>query len=241
MNQLDTEIDDESSVEQDAESPKLPFWQRPMLLGYSLPWVAGAVIVLGTAGWYLMGAPLPGTPSQQEFDAVESASQQYSTTPSVEHQAGTMSASATASVPTSEMTSFAADLRDELNARDKTTKESLKVLQDSINSLSDAIKKDEAFAKETREKLIALQAQLSSSTLKQPAASSTKKNGKSSNKRNASPTAGMKIVSLESGMAWIRWQDSTWAVREGDSLGKVTITRIDPATRTVMTSGGTLH
>ncbi|SYX53122.1 Uncharacterised protein (plasmid) [Escherichia coli] len=28
----------------------------------------------------------------------------------------------------------------------------------------------------------------------------------------------MKIMSMETGMAWIRWQGSTWAVREGQTL-----------------------
>ncbi len=27
-------------------------------------------------------------------------------------------------------------------------------------------------------------------------------------------------MSMETGMAWIRWQGSTWAVREGQTLGK---------------------
>ncbi|EDS6807071.1 conjugal transfer protein TraP [Salmonella enterica subsp. enterica serovar Legon] len=242
MNQIDTDIDDETSTEQVTDSAKLSFWQRPLLLGYSLPWVTGVVIILGAAGWYLMGAPLPsGTPSQQEFDAIENASQQYAIEPPVEHQADSMNTPAATPAPTSEIAGLASDVRDELNARDKVTKESLRALQDSITQLSDAIKKDEAFARETREKLIAIQTQLSAAQPKQAAVYPTKKNGNVSNKRNASPTAGMKIVSLERGMAWIRWQDSTWAVREGEELGKVIITRIDPSTRSVVTSGGTLH
>lgn len=38
-------------------------------------------------------------------------------------------------------------------------------------------------------------------------------------------------MSMETGMAWIRWQGSTWAVREGQTLGNVVIQRIDPTTR----------
>ncbi|MFP1453779.1 hypothetical protein ACLB1N_35465 [Escherichia coli] len=38
-----------------------------------------------------------------------------------------------------------------------------------------------------------------------------------------------------------RWQGSAWAVREGDSLGNITITRIDPSSRAVITSAGTLR
>ena len=56
-----------------------------------------------------------------------------------------------------------------------------------------------------------------------------------------SPLQGMKIMSVEKGMAWIRWQGSAWAVREGDSLGNITITRIDPSSRAVITSAGTLR
>ncbi|EFC1661652.1 conjugal transfer protein TraP, partial [Escherichia coli] len=38
-----------------------------------------------------------------------------------------------------------------------------------------------------------------------------------------------------------RWQGSTWAVREGQTLGNVVIQRIDPTTRTIITSAGTLR
>ncbi len=48
-------------------------------------------------------------------------------------------------------------------------------------------------------------------------------------------------MSMETGMVWIRWQGSTWAVREGQTLGNVVIQRIDPTTRTIITSAGTLR
>lgn len=56
-----------------------------------------------------------------------------------------------------------------------------------------------------------------------------------------SPVAGMHIVALDAGMAWIKWQDSTWSVRPGDRLGRVTITAIHPDTQTVDTTGGTVR
>lgn len=84
------------------------------------------------------------------------------------------------------------------------------------------------------QRLAAMESRLAASTVATPKPSSGKRQA-------ASPVAGMKVVSLENGMAWIKWQGSTWAVREGDTLGKVTVSRIDPASRSVTTSGGTLR
>lgn len=133
------------------------------------------------------------------------------------------------------------DIRDELNARDSRINDTLGTLKDSVSQISEAIKRDEAYAVETRnqlmaltQRLAALESRLAASTVATPKSSSGKRQA-------ASPVAGMKVVSLENGMAWIKWQGSTWAVREGDTLGKVTVSRIDPASRSVTTSGGTLR
>ncbi|MGS6327033.1 conjugal transfer protein TraP, partial [Enterobacter hormaechei] len=84
------------------------------------------------------------------------------------------------------------------------------------------------------QKLAVLEARASVTDTSKPASWSQKR-------QVASAISGMKIMSLESGMAWIKWQGSTWSVREGDTLGKVTIRQIDPATRSVVTTGGTLR
>lgn len=47
-------------------------------------------------------------------------------------------------------------------------------------------------------------------------------------------------MSMETGMARIRWQGST-GLSEGQTLGNVVIQRIDPTTRTIITSAGTLR
>jgi len=133
------------------------------------------------------------------------------------------------------------DIRDELNARDRKMNDTLAALKDSVTKLSEAIKRDEAYAVETRsqltdltQRLTALEARQSASELPKTAAPVTKR-------QTSSPVSGMKVMALENGMAWIKWQGSTWAVREGDTLGKVTVRHIDPANRTVLTTGGNLH
>lgn len=54
-------------------------------------------------------------------------------------------------------------------------------------------------------------------------------------------TAAMHVSSVQQGAAWIAWQGKTWSVKEGDRLGKVTITRIDAQGRQVFTSDGVIR
>ena len=53
--------------------------------------------------------------------------------------------------------------------------------------------------------------------------------------------SGMKLESVQDGMAWIRWQGRTWAVQSGDSLGGLTVREVNTAERSVATSAGVLH
>lgn len=54
-------------------------------------------------------------------------------------------------------------------------------------------------------------------------------------------TKDIQLVSIASGMAWVKWQDKTWAVIPGDRLGSLTIRHIDTAERTVHTSAGIIR
>ncbi len=116
----------------------------------------------------------------------------------------------------------------------------LTMLKDSITTLSNAIQKDEAWAQETRQLLEETRKQVHTLQM-QGALPAPTGNNRQPAKTLPSPLQGMKIMSVEKGMAWIRWQGSAWAVREGDSLGNITITRIDPSSRAVITSAGTLR
>ncbi|WP_302476654.1 conjugal transfer protein TraP [Candidatus Hamiltonella defensa] len=58
--------------------------------------------------------------------------------------------------------------------------------------------------------------------------------------RPSSGTAGYHLHSLSQGMAWIAYQGSTYAVREGDTLGKIKIHQIDTAKRQIDTSAGVI-
>ncbi|WP_174891516.1 conjugal transfer protein TraP [Candidatus Hamiltonella defensa] len=58
--------------------------------------------------------------------------------------------------------------------------------------------------------------------------------------RPSSGTAGYHLHSLSQGMAWIAYKGSTYAVREGDTLGKLNIHKIDATKRQIDTSAGVI-
>lgn len=49
------------------------------------------------------------------------------------------------------------------------------------------------------------------------------------------------IVSLYPGLAWVKYQGSTWALRPGDRLDTATVMQIDTQRRAVITSTGTIR
>jgi intracellular multiplication protein IcmG len=254
MSQQDELITDDDAVDfgEADTGEKKPFWKRELLFGYSLPWLMGAALLAGAGIWYLYGPSLSGLvsrPGSAEFSEVDhtlndtAGTAQPAVLPQSGTQPGTQPEATTPESPVmhGDTVAMMTDIRDELNARDSRINATLDTLKDSVSQISEAIKRDEAYAVETRnqlmaltQRLAALESRLSASTVATPKSSSGKRQA-------ASPVAGMKVVSLENGMAWIKWQGSTWAVREGDTLGKVTVSRIDPASRSVTTSGGTLR
>lgn len=241
-------LDDEDDFGGPDPSEKKPFWKRELLFGYSLPWLIGVGLLALASFWYLFGPSLSftsNTPSDSSFSEVENtleSTQHSMTTPAPRE---TTALPATQSVPPvsqSDPTTMMTDIRDELNDRDRKLNDSLAALKDSVTRLSDAIKRDEAYALETRNQLTELTRKLTLLETRAPAAEvSRSATGTTIKRQPASAVSGMKIMSLESGMAWIKWQGSTWSVREGDTLGKVTVRQIDPVTRSVVTTGGTLR
>lgn len=253
--QIDIPEEDTLENEDDFGAPdprqKPPLWKRELLFGYSLPWLLGITLLAVASLWYLFGPSLSftnNTPSESSFSEVESTldGAPQNAVETIQHTRASIPVAqpATQIAPPmlqGDMASMMTDIRDELNDRDRKINDSMTSLKDSVTRLSDAIKRDEAYAVETRaqlndliQKLAVLEARASVTDTSKPASRSQKR-------QVASAISGMKIMSLESGMAWIKWQGSTWSVREGDTLGKVTIRQIDPATRSVVTTGGTLR
>lgn len=249
----DDTMDDADDFGEAAPREKPPFWKRELLLGYSLPWILG-VMLLALAGFgYLFGPsllPVNDTPSESSFSEVENTldgAHTGNTAPPPRARPSDPVMATPPPPPTvmpavqTDAVSMMADIRDELNARDSKTSETLVALKDSVARLSDAIKRDEAYAVETRNLLTDLTRRLTALEARPSAGETARPATQGAKRQTTSHVSGMKVMSLEKGMAWIKWQGSTWSVREGDSLGNVTIRQIDPATRTVFTTGGNLR
>lgn len=246
-NKVNDTDDDAGSFGEETTVP-LPVWKRPVW-GLSPAFLAGCVVMIAAAAWYLFLRAPAGQPASASDDAFSTMpAWQTSSTPPVPASSPPPPVTATpqvvpagagAGAGVDDMNRLAEDLKSELDNRDAKLQGTLNMLQNSISTLSDAIRKDEAYAQETRSMVSDLQTQFSGLSARE--ASENVAPATAPKKKTVSPVSGMKIMSMETGMAWIRWKGSTWAVREGDTLGRVTITRIDPASRTVTTTGGTLR
>lgn len=232
--------DDTGSFGEDTVAP-LPVWKRP-IWGISPALLAGCLVLLLLAVWYLFLRAPAGQPTfGDQFGEADTAIPAWQETSSASSPSPSATVPANAGAGAGDMNSLATDLKSELDSRDEKFRSTLNMLQESVSKLSEAIRKDESYAQETRRMVSDLQTQISGLSARAAADSVAPTSATAQKKKAASPVSGMKIMSMENGMAWIRWQGSTWAVREGDPLGKVTITRIDPASRTVTTTGGILR
>ncbi|EAW8032127.1 conjugal transfer protein TraP [Salmonella enterica] len=232
--------DDTGSFGEDTVAP-LPVWKRP-IWGLSPALLAGCLVLLLLAAWYLfLRSPAGQSTLGDQFGEADTAIPAWQETPSASSPSPSATVPAGANAGVGDMNSLATDLKSELDSRDEKFRSTLNMLQESVSKLSEAIRKDETYAQETRRMVGDLQTQISGLSARAAADSVAPTSATAQKKKAASPVSGMKIMSMENGMAWIRWQGSTWAVREGDPLGKVTITRIDPASRTVTTTGGILR
>lgn len=230
----ETETDETGSFGETEDKP-IPVWKRSVWGITVTTWGLCTVLLLA-AIWYLFLRTPSGT-TLPPFNDADAGAQTWQTTP----VSPPVPSPDTTTVRTGEdMSQLARDVKTELDRRDEKIQTTLNMLQDSINRLSGAIKKDEEYAQETRRQLDEIRSQLNG-MMTQKSVAEPASTPHPAKKKTPSVLNGMKIMSLETGMAWVRWQGSTWAVREGQSLGNVVIQRIDPATRTIITSAGTLR
>lgn len=234
---------------QPASAPKASLLTRPLFLGQSLPWLAGGVLVIGFAAWYLFW-PTGGTSraevSGRAFEGAAgfSAVQGDSSAPiaSAPLQTGGLS------VPTASQSPVPAggSVPDEVVKRivdseafGAANREAITRLSDTVRAQSVALaslqKQLETLANDNKQlfnRVTILEA-------RQPVATA----GQGGRPKTASRSglSGMRLESLQDGMAWVSWQGRTWALQPGDRLGPVTVQAVNAAERSVTTSAGVLR
>lgn len=223
---------------------------RPVLLGYSLPWLLGIFVGLGGLAWFLFW------PSSASQDASQRAFGQDGGLESVQQPAATPVPPAATSAPlqtgdlsipvTVNTGAIANSAPDDLAAQVREGREFEAANREAITRLSDTVRaqtKALAVLQQQLDGVAQENVRLGKLVTVLAVSPVADKTGRVSSGRKGtrSTLAGMRLESLQDGMAWISWQGRTWAVEPGDSLGGVTVRDIDTSGRSVMTSAGVLR
>ncbi|WGK60020.1 conjugal transfer protein TraP [Pantoea sp. SS70] len=232
-----------------AASPPAPqqqsFLTRPLLLGYSLPWLAGIGLVMGFLGWYLFWpAGSSQDASQRAFgqdaglEAVQPASPASAPAPL---QTGGLSVPAAAL----SVAEPAGSVPDDVVKLIREGREFEAANREAITRLSDTVRAQTKALATLQQQLTGIaqeNARLGNQLTVLAARPYPEGGGHAAGKRAPrSALAGMRLESLQEGMAWVSWQGRTWAVQAGDTLGGVTVRDINAPERSVTTSAGVLR
>jgi len=246
VNEFDQQPEDTAPVVPAASPPaakKQSLLTRPVLLGYSLPWVMGIALALGGMAWYLFWpASSAQEASQRAFgqDAGLQAVQSPPVSAPAPLQTGGLSVPASVSAAPA-----ASGVPDDLVSLIREGKEFEAANREAITRLSDTVRAQTKALASLQQQLDGVAQEnvrlgnLVTVLAVRPAAEASGTVAGRKNTRSA--LTGMRLESLQEGMAWISWQGRTYAVQPGDRLGSVTVLDISTAERSVMTSAGVLR
>jgi intracellular multiplication protein IcmG len=204
---------------------------RPVFLGYSLPWLAGIFLALGATAFYLFWPASTSTDAGQRAfgqDAGLMAVQTPAAAPAVPQTGGL-------SVPATVSAAQAGGVPEDVMALVREGREFEAANREAITRLSDALQQQLSGVVQENARLGNLVTVLAV----RPAADAPGQAAVRKGVRSA--LAGLRLESLQDGMAWVSWQGRTYAVQAGDSLGGVTVRDINAAERSVATSAGVLR
>lgn len=216
--------------------------KRPIIWGQSIPWLAlYAVIFIGAAVYLFAPEPKSNVNrlafgSQNLQPATETGSSAFAAVNS-----GNAFAPVASGPDLSQMQDQVAAMIAGVRTHSEVNRQAIEQLAQKVNAIADI----QALLKQQVSELQAKIALLSASAIVSPATSANRmasgKPAKADRPPVSSPLAGMQVRGVQNGMAWVFWQDKTWAVQVGDPLGPVTITGINAQARQVRTSAGTLQ
>lgn len=208
--------------------------EKKYFAGLSAPWIAGIIIVLAGAFWYITSSG--SSPGQDVNSAAGFDDDMTQAQPATPQPVRTMSAA-----PDGDESQLKNDVAHMVNG----VRDYAQANRQAIQRLSETVKAQQQQIQQLqREGQQISQYQSEVEMLKSRLATleTERVNGtpSGSSKTQRSLISGMHLNSIQEGAAWIFWNGSTWSVREGDTLakGKVSIIRIDAENRQVFTSAG---
>ncbi|MFA0921432.1 conjugal transfer protein TraP [Pseudomonas tremae] len=220
--------------------------KRPIVLGQSIPWLVLYVLIVIAAGVYLYRPDPVNNVNRlafngQDLPAVAQTAPLSFDTASIGqmNSGGAMLQSGSAS-NLSQMQDEVAAMIKAVQTHSDVNRQAIEQLALKVNGMSDS----QAVLKQQIAELQAQNALLSARGAVGPTKQARKAVASTVKPRpvpSSSPLAGMHLRAVQNGMAWVLWEDKTWAVQVGDTLGPVTVTDIDAPSRLVRTSAGTLQ
>ncbi|WP_164359435.1 conjugal transfer protein TraP [Pseudomonas viridiflava] len=220
--------------------------KRPIVLGQSIPWLALYVLIIMAAGVYFFRPePVPNVNrlafDGQDLPAVaQTAPLSFDTASNGQMNSGGATLQLGSASTLSQMQDEVAAMIKAVRTHSEVNRQAIEQLALKVNGMAD----NQAMLKQQIAELQAQNALLSARGAVGPTTQTRKGVAATAKPRplpSSSPLAGMRLSSVQNGMAWVFWEDKTWAVQVGDTLGPVTVTDIDAPSRLVRTSAGTLQ
>lgn len=237
------EFNPSSSPETDHVEPPVPphreqggaryqLLERKYAFGLTAPWLLGCGGLLIVVALYLFGNAQPARPTVNDLAGFDESS---NAAPSVTPQNALPSAPAQAVGDDGQIREDVANMVNGVRDYAQANRTAIKQLSDAVKVLSQQVASDQQVVGQYQTQIQSLNARLAD-------LETQRVNGAARpTPAHRSPTAGMHLSSVEDGMAWVLWNGKTWAVKEGDRLGNLTVTGIDAADRQVFTSAGVIR
>lgn len=252
MNEFDPQPADIAPVAPAASPPapkKESLLTRKLWLGQSLPWLAGGALVICVAGWYLLwpasSAPDAGQLAFGQEPGLNVVQPGLAPAPAQPAQASLQTGGLSVPVATLNGTESAGSVPDDVVKLIREGREFEAANREAITRLSDTVRAQTKALATLQQQLAGVaqeNARLGNQLTVLAARPYPDTAGHAAGKRaTRSALAGMRLESLQDGMAWVSWQGRTWAVQAGDSLGGVTVRDINAPERSVTTSAGVLR
>lgn len=241
------------SVPVTAKAPPAPkkesLLTRKLLLGQSLPWLAGGALVISVAGWYLLW-PSSSTPdaSQLAFgqeSGLAVVQQSPAAAPAQMTPAPLQTGGLSVPEPVLNGAEHGGSVPEDVVKLIREGREFEAANREAITRLSDTVRAQSKALATLQQQLTSIaqeNARLGNQLTVLAARPDPDTAGRVAGKRaTRSALGGMRLESLQDGMAWVSWQGRTWAVQAGDSLGGITVRDVNVSDRSVITNAGVLR
>ncbi|WP_449122236.1 conjugal transfer protein TraP [Pseudomonas viridiflava] len=216
---------------------QLSWFSRPVTLGLSIPWLVGIFAVVVLAAWFFFIRSDSPTVSKLAFGDQSGFVEQAPVQGTEFSNSGPQGVRSDINV---------AMIQDQVAAMVTGVRNYAETNRTAIEQLSAKVKVQSDSLIALKQEVSELQAQnsiLSAAASKaavRPVAAKSVATHRQANPA-PSPITGMRVHAIQNGMAWVVWQDKTWAVQVGDLLGAVTVTGIDAPARRVLTTAGPIQ